>query len=99
MPSDLLCGETFTWHSIEKCLPKLEVTKYCRFEDNPNAIDSNGHNISDSEIKILYKGYSLSFSEYKTLKTTDNNEEQEVKEYAKLVGRKASQKMLLYRSG
>jgi len=33
LPSDLCCPETYTWHTIEKCLPKLEANKYSTFTD------------------------------------------------------------------
>lgn len=32
-PSTLLCPETYHWFPIEKCLPKLNEKKYCRFSD------------------------------------------------------------------
>ncbi|XP_073649982.1 arginyl-tRNA--protein transferase 1 isoform X3 [Tursiops truncatus] len=36
-PSDLLCPETYVWVPIEQCLPSLENSKYCRFNQDPEA--------------------------------------------------------------
>ncbi|XP_036915509.1 arginyl-tRNA--protein transferase 1 isoform X8 [Sturnira hondurensis] len=36
-PSDLLCPETYVWVPIEQCLPALENSKYCRFNQDPKA--------------------------------------------------------------
>lgn len=35
-PSYLLCPETYIFQSIEKCLPKLDISKYHRLEENPD---------------------------------------------------------------
>ncbi|XP_059517859.1 arginyl-tRNA--protein transferase 1 isoform X28 [Myotis daubentonii] len=37
-PSDLLCPETYVWVPIEQCLPSLENSKYCRFNQDPEAV-------------------------------------------------------------
>ncbi|XP_070637060.1 arginyl-tRNA--protein transferase 1 isoform X4 [Bos indicus] len=44
-PSDLLCPETYVWVPIEQCLPSLEKSKYCRFNQDPEA-DSMSMNLS-----------------------------------------------------
>ncbi|XP_057164597.1 arginyl-tRNA--protein transferase 1 isoform X3 [Ursus arctos] len=36
-PSDLLCPETYVWVPIEQCLSSLENSKYCRFNQDPEA--------------------------------------------------------------
>lgn len=41
-PSFLLCPETYKWVPIEKALPKLDVAKYARFNEDLSAIDENG---------------------------------------------------------
>ena len=33
-PSFLLCPETYTWHAVETCAPKLDQKKYSRFADS-----------------------------------------------------------------
>lgn len=42
-PSFLLCPETYMWVPIEKAVPKLDIAKYCRFNDDPFAVDENGN--------------------------------------------------------
>ncbi|XP_054687587.1 arginyl-tRNA--protein transferase 1 isoform X3 [Grus americana] len=37
-PSDLLCPETYVWTPIEQCLPLLEHSKYCRFNQDIKAV-------------------------------------------------------------
>nr|XP_028585892.1 arginyl-tRNA--protein transferase 1 isoform X8 [Podarcis muralis] len=36
-PSDLLCPETYIWVPTEQCLPSLEHSKYCRFNQDLKA--------------------------------------------------------------
>ncbi|KAL1139910.1 hypothetical protein AAG570_006887, partial [Ranatra chinensis] len=45
-PSFLLCPEVYSWHPIENCVPKLEVNKYSRLNDDIDAI------CKDSEVDI-----------------------------------------------
>ena len=33
MPSDLCSPDTYTWHNIEHCIPKLDENKYTTFSD------------------------------------------------------------------
>lgn len=33
----MLCPETYVWVPIEQCLPSLENSKYCRFNQDPEA--------------------------------------------------------------
>lgn len=41
-PSKLLCPETYGWFDIEPCLLKLDKQKYCRLNDDIDAIDEDG---------------------------------------------------------
>lgn len=41
-PSKLLCPETCVWCDIEPCLAKLDKEKYCRLNDDIDAIDEDG---------------------------------------------------------
>lgn len=41
-PSKLLCPETYEWFDIEDCLIKLDKQKYCRFNQDIDAIDLDG---------------------------------------------------------
>lgn len=42
-PSFLLCPETYTWREIEECLPKLDLSKYSRFNEDLDAVDEEGN--------------------------------------------------------
>ncbi|GIX75831.1 arginyl-tRNA--protein transferase 1, partial [Caerostris extrusa] len=94
-PSYLLCPETYIFQPIEKCKPKIEVSKYHRLEEDSTKEDANGV-VNLSEVLILYDRTRMPYSSYKN-KNKESNDEDEVKEYAKLVGRKSYKKMLLYR--
>lgn len=55
-PSFLLCPETYIWCPIEKCLPKIETSKYSRFNDDPNSVDENECLTSDLDnLRIIYR--------------------------------------------
>lgn len=41
-PSKLLCPETYVWCDIEPCLTNLDKEKYCRFNEDIDAIDEDG---------------------------------------------------------
>ena len=93
-PSYLLCPEVYNWHSIEKCVPKLNVSKYSRFEDDKDMIDQDAKDINDNEIMILHQRKVLTYQSYKT---RSNSHDDEVKEFASLVGRKNTKNILLFR--
>lgn len=64
--SDLLCPETYTWIPIEKCIPKLEVSKYSRLNDDLDALDENCCSSQDvDEIKVLVNHTLMYYSFYK----------------------------------
>lgn len=48
-PSYLLCPEVYTWCSIEKCIPKLDASKYSRLNDDNSAVCRNS-NISLNQV-------------------------------------------------
>lgn len=50
-PSKLLCPETYVWCDVEKCLPKLDVSKYCRLNEDLSCKDE------DSEVDIQQVSY------------------------------------------
>ncbi|KAG8190511.1 hypothetical protein JTE90_006678 [Oedothorax gibbosus] len=95
VPSFLLCPETYIFQPIEKCRPTLDVSKYHRLEEDPNKDDVDGV-VNLREILILYDRTKMMFTLYKTLQKKTDDEE-EVKEYAKFVGRKCYRKIMLYR--
>ncbi|XP_074643511.1 arginyl-tRNA--protein transferase 1-like isoform X2 [Tubulanus polymorphus] len=98
VPSYLLCPEVYTWHPIEECKPLLHINKYSRFE-KPGKEDPNG-SIDVDKVMVLYERQMMPYSVYKALKFkgTAVRDKMEVKQYASLVGKTCSQKILLYRS-
>ncbi|XP_030058458.1 arginyl-tRNA--protein transferase 1 isoform X4 [Microcaecilia unicolor] len=94
-PSDLLCPETYTWVSIEQCLPKLENSKYCRFSAEPGAVDKDC--VKDlGQVQVLYKRRRMPYRVYKKMRKGPNDETT-VQQYASLVGQTCAERMILFR--
>ncbi|XP_063916965.1 arginyl-tRNA--protein transferase 1 isoform X2 [Zophobas morio] len=65
-PSFLLCPETYHWIPIEKCLQKLEVSKYSRLDEDQAATDENVCSGSDlDEIKVIKNRKLILFRQFK----------------------------------
>ncbi|XP_043665052.1 arginyl-tRNA--protein transferase 1 isoform X2 [Vespula pensylvanica] len=98
-PSKLLCPETYVWCDIEPCLANLDKEKYCRFNEDIDAIDEDGI-VDINKILILYGEMAMPYRIYKVRAHRDiiKQKEDELKEYANLVGMKCAQSLLLYRS-
>ncbi|XP_068807654.1 arginyl-tRNA--protein transferase 1 isoform X5 [Struthio camelus] len=95
-PSDLLCPETYVWMPIEQCLPLLERSKYCRFNQDVKAVDEG--RIKDlGRVRVLHKRTIMSYSVYKK-RRKGPSDEASVQQYASLVGQTCSERMLLFRS-
>ncbi|XP_016062632.1 PREDICTED: arginyl-tRNA--protein transferase 1 isoform X2 [Miniopterus natalensis] len=95
-PSDLLCPETYVWVPIEQCLPSLENSKYCRFNQDPEAADE-GRCTDPDRLQVLYKKTVLPYGVFKKQQRSPA-EEAAVLQYARLVGQACAQRMLLFRS-
>lgn len=95
-PSFLLCPEVYTWHPIEYCLPLLENAKYCRFNNNPKAIDLK-RLTSISEVLILWQQSAMPYRVY-VQRSNKNDDAEEVLQYAQLVGNFCARRMLLIRA-
>ncbi|XP_058154239.1 arginyl-tRNA--protein transferase 1 isoform X6 [Dasypus novemcinctus] len=95
-PSDLLCPETYVWVPIEQCLPSLENSKYCRFNQDPEAVDE-GRSKEPDRLQVFHKKAILPYGVYKK-QQKDPREEAAVLQYARLVGQACSERMLLFRS-
>lgn len=93
-PSFLLCPETYTWHPIEECKPKLDVSKYSRFADS-DVEDENGK-IDLDKVTILFMRQMMTYDIYKAL-NPKAKDAKEVLEYSKFVGKKCAERMLLCR--
>ncbi|KAK4318567.1 hypothetical protein Pmani_010441 [Petrolisthes manimaculis] len=95
-PSFLLCPETYKWFPIEDAVPKLDVVKYARFNEDLTANDENAQ-VDIKKIPVLHDQSLIPYSTYEELFPEDENED-EVKEYATLVGAKCAYSMFLCRS-
>lgn len=96
-PSYLLCPETYTFQAFEKCKPKLDKNKYSRLEEDLSKEDEDSKNIQAEDINLLFKKQWLSYELYQITHKKANDRE-EVMQYARLVGKPAAQKLLLFRS-
>uniref|UniRef100_A0A8C6UAM4 Arginyl-tRNA--protein transferase 1 n=1 Tax=Neogobius melanostomus TaxID=47308 RepID=A0A8C6UAM4_9GOBI len=95
-PSDLLCPETFSWVAIERCAPKLDLTRYSRFNQDPDAGDARL--LRDlGRAQVLYRRTVMPYAVY-SRKRKGSSDEAEVKQYASLVGQDCAERILLYRS-
>ncbi|XP_038200576.1 arginyl-tRNA--protein transferase 1 isoform X5 [Arvicola amphibius] len=95
-PSDLLCPETYVWVPIEQCLPSLDISKYCRFNQDPQAVDE-GRSKDLNRLRVLHRRSTMPYAVYKNYQE-DPSEEEGVLEYANLVGQKCAERMLLFRN-
>ncbi|XP_012877354.1 PREDICTED: arginyl-tRNA--protein transferase 1 [Dipodomys ordii] len=95
-PSDLLCPETYVWVPIEQCLSSLENSKYCRFNQDPEAVDE-GRSKEPDRLKVFYKKAIMPYGVYKKHQK-DPSEDATVQQYASLVGQACSERMLLFRN-
>ncbi|XP_023660117.1 arginyl-tRNA--protein transferase 1 isoform X3 [Paramormyrops kingsleyae] len=95
-PSDLLCPETYTWVPIERCLPLLEASVYARLNQDPDTGEENALKNMDQAL-VLHQRSVMPYRIYKR-KCRGSTDEQEVVQYARLVGQACAERMLLYRA-
>ncbi|KAL3273609.1 hypothetical protein HHI36_015041 [Cryptolaemus montrouzieri] len=89
-PSFLLCPETYIWFPIEKCLQKLDRTKYSRFNEEIQDIDVNACSSQDlDDIKIVV---GSRFTTYKRLKPFFNRDDV-YGTIGKLIGKQCAKNM------
>ena len=93
-PSFLACPETYNWVPIEKCKVKLDANKYSRLEENPQvkpiAVDSY-----IEQALVLYEQQCMPYEVFKAFCQRDKSHKK-IKEYAELVGKDVSHRMILY---
>ncbi|XP_056903745.1 arginyl-tRNA--protein transferase 1 isoform X4 [Takifugu flavidus] len=95
-PSDLLCPETFVWVPIEQCTPHLDNARYARFNQDPDAGDACV--LTDlGRALVLYKRGLMPYAVY-SRKRKGCSDEDEMRQYASLVGQNCVERILLYRS-
>ena len=91
-PSWLLCPKSYEWVSIKQSLPLLDKSKYAILSSK----DEESKNEANDSI-VLFNNQAMGFRVYRGLHQVDEDELQQVQEYADLVGSKLSKKILLYR--
>ena len=92
-PSFLLCPETYRWQPIEKCVPKLDRSKYARLEEE------EGHALEPVEDYLdrvyIWNGVKNPRA-YGSYRGKTSRQTALVKEYATLVGSCVSTRAILY---
>ena len=92
-PSFLLCPETYQWQPIERCLVKLDQSKYARFvgepEDKMEEVESYV-----LRTQVLFQRQAIPFAILKALSVRELD--CKVTEYARLVGKEVASNILLY---
>ncbi|XP_059372971.1 arginyl-tRNA--protein transferase 1-like isoform X3 [Carassius carassius] len=95
-PSDLLCPETYTWVSIERCIPRLEISAYSRLSENAHEGDACALK-ELGRVLVLHRRTVMPYVAY-ARKRKGSNDEKEVEQYASLVGQTCAERILLYRA-
>ncbi|XP_073690668.1 arginyl-tRNA--protein transferase 1 [Garra rufa] len=95
-PSDLLCPETYTWVSIERCIPRLDISAYSRLNENAQAGDACALK-ELGRVLVLHRRTVMPYAAY-ARKRKGSNDEKEVEQYASLVGQTCVERILLYRA-
>ena len=111
-PSFLLCPETYQWFDVTQCAPKLDKSKFSRFNEDMDIENANTKSLASSDLNsvlVLHKHEGMPYGRLVELRkqsairsqrfAEDGLEDKtEVTEYATLTGSTLARKMLLYRS-
>lgn len=90
--SVLLCPETYKWIPIEKCIPKLEISKYCRLNDDVDAMDENRCSPQDiDKIMVLSDHRLMYFSHYNRI----HGGQRMFENIGRLIGKKCAKTVLV----
>lgn len=96
-PSDLLCPETYEWIPLKESIPKLEISPYSRLDGDIDNVDENYPKEADINfIPCWVKGTVMPYKLYKRKMAKKGNDD-EVTQYAQLVGAKALKNIILVR--
>lgn len=93
-PSFLLCPESYNFVLIEKCRPKLELTKYSRLNDQESVPEDVSSWLGDTLILVRQMQTYMSYSQFCSF-LSGNEQEAKVRKYAELVGPRVASRMLL----
>ena len=91
-PSFLLCPVTNRYVPIETCRPKLDVTKYARFNEEVCPSPT----VDPSSTLVLCSHNAMPYGVLRTISGEDHETETKVREYTELVGPDVSQRCLLF---
>ena len=106
-PSYLLCPDTYNWVDVTKCAPKLDQSKYSRFNEDMTIEDANSKPLTSSALNsvlVLHKQEGMPYEilvDFRKRRREGGDgleDKKEVSEYATLTGISLARKMLLYRS-
>lgn len=97
-PSYLACPETYSWQPLANCIPLLDKSPYSRLDPSHPQTEEK---INLSQVGVLYSRRAVTFEFFLSLKEQEGDDvdqdKEEVKEYAGLVGETIAKRMLLYR--
>ena len=90
-PSDLLCPETYTWHSLPGLVAMLHKSKYSRFPPpaSPEPAPDPGTAL------VLYDGQPMRYRRYQQMRGA--NDQEEIAQYLRLVGPAVAAQTLVFR--
>lgn len=90
-PSFLLCPEVYSWNPIARCIPKLEVSAYSRLDET----DAEDPPPDPEKVLIFYSQQIMPYKVFQLASRTGNYHTRDVTEYASVIGKKCSEKILL----
>jgi len=100
-PSFLACPETYAWQPMEACRPLLDRAAYSRLDPNPAAVDRDLPR-DQLDLGVLCNRKATDYQGYRTMVASQGGDpeqdNEEVSEYAALVGERVGKRMLLYRT-
>uniref|UniRef100_A0A1A7X973 Arginyl-tRNA--protein transferase 1 n=1 Tax=Iconisemion striatum TaxID=60296 RepID=A0A1A7X973_9TELE len=95
-PADLLCPETYVWVAIERCITRLDNSRYARLNQDSDAGDAVA--LKDvGRVLVLYRRTAMPYAAY-SRKRKGPSDEAVVQQYGSLVGQDCAERILLFRS-
>lgn len=90
-PSYLLCPMAYTWQPIKKCYAKLEKNPYSRLDET----DKEDEPINVKKVLIFFEKMIMAYETYQLASEMGEYHTEDVKNYAKTIGKQCSEKLLL----
>lgn len=92
--SELLCPETYTYISLEKCIPKLKASAYSRLAEDDWENPHSCFTQHEMCVPVLADNTLMSYTTYKTL--YGNHADNLIKEYIELISMDIAINMAVY---